>query len=310
MNGNEQKIEIIKPFEDAFELMKKILFQPFNFEKWLVLGFAAFLAYFNIGGFGGFRFPVTHGWSNRGGGQSESFRAFIDQLGPIWWIIIGAIVVFSLGLMVLLSWVRARGHFIYIDCIVRNRGAIVQPWKEYRAEGNSYFLFSLCLIFVILFLVAIFAFAIVGLGLVAQEKHSALFLLPLILLAVIFPVLLVFFAIFQFVAPVMYRRRCKAWPAFTDLLSLFGEHLGVFVLYLLFSIVVGIGVAITALIAICATCCIAVIPYVGTVILLPIYVFMQSFSLLFLRQFGPDYDVWAALPATEPPPIQPPPLPA
>ena len=28
MNGSEPKIEIFKPFGEAFELMKKILFQP------------------------------------------------------------------------------------------------------------------------------------------------------------------------------------------------------------------------------------------------------------------------------------------
>ncbi len=44
----------------------------------------------------------------------------------------------------------------------------------------------------------------------------------------------------------------------------------------------------------CLTCCIAAIPYVGTVILLPVFVLLRSFSLLFLRQFGPDYDVWAS----------------
>ena len=45
MNGNENKIEIFEPFGAAFELMKKILFQPFDFQKWCVIGFAAFLAH-------------------------------------------------------------------------------------------------------------------------------------------------------------------------------------------------------------------------------------------------------------------------
>jgi hypothetical protein len=44
MNGTESKIEIFKPFGEAFELMKRILFQPFDFKKWLVVGFAAWLA--------------------------------------------------------------------------------------------------------------------------------------------------------------------------------------------------------------------------------------------------------------------------
>src|SRR4029450_8649251 len=44
MNGTEPKIEIFKPFGEAFELMKKILFQPFDLTKWLVIGFATFLS--------------------------------------------------------------------------------------------------------------------------------------------------------------------------------------------------------------------------------------------------------------------------
>ena len=50
MNGSESRIEIFKPFGEAFELMKKILFQPFDLRKWLVIGFAAFLANLSVGG--------------------------------------------------------------------------------------------------------------------------------------------------------------------------------------------------------------------------------------------------------------------
>jgi len=54
MNGTKPKIEIFKPFGEAFELMKKVLFKPFEFKKWLVIGFAAWLA--NLGGGGGFNY--------------------------------------------------------------------------------------------------------------------------------------------------------------------------------------------------------------------------------------------------------------
>jgi hypothetical protein len=48
------------------------------------------------------------------------------------------------------------------------------------------------------------------------------------------------------------------------------------------------------------------------VILLPVFVLLRSFSLLFLRQFGPEYDVWATfvppefLPILSPAPPAPP----
>ena len=40
--------------------------------------------------------------------------------------------------------------------------------------------------------------------------------------------------VIQFVAPVMYRRRCSAWPAFRDLLTLLGRHIGVFFFFFFF----------------------------------------------------------------------------
>ena len=51
MNGGQTRIEIFQPFGDAFEWMKRMLFRPFDLKKWLVLGFAAFIAG-NWGGFG------------------------------------------------------------------------------------------------------------------------------------------------------------------------------------------------------------------------------------------------------------------
>ena len=54
MNGNGSKIEIFKPFGEAFELMKKILFRPFDLKKWFVIGFTAWLA--NLGSGGSFSY--------------------------------------------------------------------------------------------------------------------------------------------------------------------------------------------------------------------------------------------------------------
>src|SRR5207247_8786161 len=71
-------------------------------------------------------------------------------------------------------------------------------------------------------------------------------------------------------------------------------HLYYILLYYLFFIVLSLATTIIAFLVTCATCFIAAIPYIGTVILLPVFVLLRSFSLLFLRQFGPEYDVWAS----------------
>lgn len=313
MNGGAGKIEIIKPFEEALGLTKTTLFEPFNFEKWLIIGFAAFLTHLNLGGGYNFNFPLNGNWGTNTQAEQENIQSFMERMTPVLVMLIGIAIILALVFFVALTWIRARGRFILIDCIVKNRGAIVQPWKEYRAEGNSYFLFLLC--FIISFVASIMVIAllvILPIFLLNPSERGAIAFLPLVSLIIILPALLLFFSLAQFVAPVMYRRRCAAWPAVTDLLALLGSNLGVFILYVLFSFVVGIGIGIAMMVLVCMTCCIAAVPYVGTVMLLPIYVFFQAFSLLFIRQFGPDYDVWAGVSATAPPPpplTEPPPLP-
>ena len=71
---------------------------------------------------------------------------------------------------------------------------------------------------------------------------------------------------------------------------------GLFTLYILFQIVMGMAIAVIVLGAVLITCCMAgclmAIPYLGTVLLLPVLIFKQSYPLYFLRHFGPDYDVF------------------
>src|SRR5262245_54581444 len=141
MNDSEPDIEIFKPFGEAFELTKKILFQPFDFKKWLIFGFAAWLA--NLGSGGG-----SFNYQFNGRDEAQRVNHAIGQIPhPILILGICLLIFFVLGLIVLFAWLRARGGFMFIDCVVRNRGAIAEPWREFRKEGNSYFLFSLLVVF-------------------------------------------------------------------------------------------------------------------------------------------------------------------
>jgi len=106
----------------------------------------------------------------------------------------------------------------------------------------------------------------------------------------------------SFMVPVMYRRHCRAYEAFCAAVSLIASHPGEIVLYCLFLIVLVVATGLISCFAICATCCVAALPYIGTVILLPVLILFRSFSLAFLRQFGADYDVWVGF---MPPEFQP-----
>jgi hypothetical protein len=74
-----------------------------------------------------------------------------------------------------------------------------------------------------------------------------------------------------------------------------------------------LGVVIVGTLVACMTCCIGGLPYISTVLLLPAIVWLAAFRLMFLRQFGDQYDVWsnALTPAPSPlPPSAPPTTPA
>src|SRR6476659_3922258 len=134
MNGNEPRIEIFKPFGEAFELMKRILFQPFELKKWLVIGFAAWLANLGAcgGGIGNFNYP-----DNRREGAQKFYETIGQIPQPVLITGICVLICVVLLLIVLFAWLRARGRFIFVDCVVRNRAAIVEQWQEFRVDGNS-----------------------------------------------------------------------------------------------------------------------------------------------------------------------------
>jgi hypothetical protein len=50
------------------------------------------------------------------------------------------------------------------------------------------------------------------------------------------------------------------------------------------------------------------LPYIGTVVLLPVLIYIRCFSLNCLAQFGPAYDVWTVDVPPPAPFIPPPPL--
>jgi len=291
MNGTEPKIEIFRPFGEAFELMKKILFQPFDLKKWLVIGFAAWLASLGAGGGGNFNYPSKRD-------EVQKVNDAISQIPHP--ILVGAIVllvVLVLVLIVLCAWLRARGGFMFVDCIVKNRGAVAEPWREFRREGNSYFLFSLLVGFGLLLFAGLLSLPLVLPAIKDDNflRTHSVYLISAIAgwILVMILLILAWALVTSFMVPIMYRQRCRAPKAFGIVFRLIAAYPGEILLYCLFLIVLALATAIVACVATCATCCVAAIPYIGTVILLPVFVLLRSFSLLFLRQFGPDYDVWA-----------------
>ena len=226
MNGSSRKIEILAPFNQAIELTRLILFRPFDITKWLVIGFAAFLSgWFNSGG------GSINPWSFRNWNTTNlqaptfQFRSFnMDHAGLILLTAIAVCVVVILVFVILWLWIIARGRFVFIDCLVRNRAAIVEPWREFRQEGNHFFVFLIVLMLVSLVLVALFGGLIFGL-LVLWRNYQVSNVPVLLVLVPIAVFAWVAFAVVvnlitYFMPPVMYARRCSAVDAVRVVLQL------------------------------------------------------------------------------------------
>src|SRR5207244_11794313 len=96
--------------------------------------------------------------------DDQIIRPHLEQLKPWLQIAVAFFALLIFVLIIVLMWLKARGNFIFTDCIVRNRAAIVEPWREYRKEGNSYFLFFLALILAVLVLAAILIAIFLAIG--------------------------------------------------------------------------------------------------------------------------------------------------
>jgi hypothetical protein len=224
-----------------------------------------------------------------------------------------AVVVFLvfLALGLVLTWIRSRGKFMFLDGVVRNRAAVVEPWHEFARQGNSLFLFAFCFSLA----AAAVALVVAGAGLalawpdIRAERFGAGALLALLvggplLFAELLACGIVHVLLEDFVVPAMYLRRQRVLEAWSTVRrEVLAGQVGTIILYFLMKIVLAMGVGVIALVVTCLTCCLAALPYLGSVILLPLLVFRRSYSLCFLAQFGPG---WRCFSEPTVPPLPPP----
>ncbi|MBL9175482.1 MAG: hypothetical protein JNL10_18210 [Verrucomicrobiales bacterium] len=300
---------VIPPLVAAWEHMIRLLFRPFDPSRWLAVGFTAWLA--SLGRMGGSFGGGSQGSRNKGGTSfdlGEMWRGARDWMQDNWaWlvpVVIAALVV-GLALYLVLLWLGSRGEFQFYHNVSTGRAEVAAPWHAYRRHGNSLFLFRLGLsltgLLVVLPLLAAGGWAGVVLfdGREDRAVPLALFSISILLLLVVSLVWAVISKLTRdFVVPVMALRTSSCRTAWGAVGRLMASDPSNFLVYLLFQVVLWIGVGIALIGVILLTCCVAAcflaIPYVGTVLLLPVLVLFRSYTLHFLAQYGPEWNVFAA----------------
>jgi cell division protein FtsL len=296
-------IRYFEPLNRAWNRMKIALFRPFDINKWFVVGFNAFLAGLAEGHHG----SGSSRWHGR-----FSFREFFNlpnkiwdwlMTHPGWFIAIIFIALFVIAIGIILLWLSSRGKFMFLDNVVYNRAEIAKPWRQFRMEGNSLFLWRLIfsLICLILFITLAVFFFMAGSALYQDSYHSPgplAFTVGMGLLFLLMVIVIGYISLFlnDFVVPIMSKNNITATQAWGRFLPLLGRHLFYFIFYGLLIFVLMIMFVIFVIAAGLVTCCIGwlvlVIPYIGTVVTLPFWYALRAFSLEFLAQFGPEYELF------------------
>lgn len=313
-------IAFIAPLQRAWGRMERMLFRPFRIETWLVMGFAAFLSELLTGGSSGFggRYREHHG---AGRFPHEFFHRIVEFFSDPAKLMLAIVAGCTLlVIFVVLLWVSCRGRFIFLDNVVHERPAIVDPWSRYARQGNSLFAWSLGFL-----LVCAVALMVVALPFIASlralwgdgEFHWAglLSLAGFMFMAIPVALAIAYTLLFlnHFVVPIMYLHGLSATAAWGRFLTLLRAHPWSFIAYGLLMILLLIVIGLAKLLLGLSTCCVGFIllwvPYVRQVILLPVLATLRSFGPEFLAQFGPEFDVYGASPAS-PAPAEPPPQPS
>jgi hypothetical protein len=300
--------------------MLVILFRPFSFPKWLVVGFSAWLA--GAGGCGrgaGYQFSGGSWGDDWGSGRDrsgefseigeflESGWAKVAAGGCMALVVLGCVL--FIAFVLALIWVNSRGKFMFLDNVIHNRARIVEPWNQFRRQGNSLFRFWLIYIGVVVALLAL-AGIFVALG-IALDWFGANDELPTgirlllgigavgVLASFMLAMAYMTFFLDAFVVPLMHRYELNVVEGWSRFLGLLRAHPWTFLLSGLVVFVLWFGVLLAVVAAGLLTCCLGfvllLIPYVGTVVLLPISVLYRSYTIEFLAQFDPEL---LAVPAT------------
>jgi hypothetical protein len=297
-----QQVSVIDPVGPAVEQVRQMLFRPFDISKWLIIGFCAWLARLGQGG-GGSPGNYQFGEHQQGPDVSAIKDALIVHL-PL--IIIGAVIIIPILIIIglILCWLRSRGQFMFVHCVAGNKAEVVVPWRRFAGHGNSLFLFRV--------VIGLIGFVVIGLPLVfavltiislhqigfAAAMVSGLVVAGLAVVgaAILFTLIAKFTT--DFVVPIMLLNTSSCVAGWKQCLAVISCNKARMVLYILFQIVISMVIsfiAMTICLIGCCCCCASVlllVPYVGTVILLPLIAFKRAYSLFYLRQFGAQFDAF------------------
>jgi hypothetical protein len=298
----------IKAIESAWKDMVAVLFSPFDYAKWLVLGLPLFLIHCGSGGggFNGNPFGGGGPGGGPGGGAADEVVQWVDQNLALIWAIIAGIILFIVVLTILVSYLQARGIFMLINILKTGIFNLGVAWSSTTRLAHSFFLYTLTLtalsmgpplLYVLLFLGWPFVRGFLTGQSGWPEIMSVALVFGIFWLLVWLPLTILNIVVRNFAIPVMAATDQKVIPATKEAFGLLFSSFGTSLLYLVLLFVMSIGSSIIMIAAAYLLCCLIIgcIPFVGNyavaVVTAPVSIFIWTFCLRFVEQFGDRYKI-------------------
>ena len=154
--------------EPSIDDMKKLLF-PFNFRKWMKLGFVSLLSA-NVGGgspgVNGMNFNIPWGSNSdtvktvdAAGSNSitgNAVQSVKHNLGGLYYLIL-PIVLLIVALGLLMSYITSTFSFIFLESLVTRKVQIKKGWHRNKPLGWSFFLFRIVYGLIMLGIIILFS---------------------------------------------------------------------------------------------------------------------------------------------------------
>jgi hypothetical protein len=306
------RVSVIDPITPAIDRVKLMLFKPFELRRWFIIGFCAWLAFLgggSPGGGGGGNYNIPRQPHQQQAQLREAIEAVKEFLVEnLYWIVPVAVivVVLAIGFALLIAWLNSRGKFMFLHCVATNKAEVKVPWHKFRKQGNSLFLFRIVLGIIGFFVVGLPILGIILLIVMIATgagptiaSIGGIAILGLLIFVLSIVLFLVKKFTLDFVVPVMFLRTTNCVAGWREFKTILSKNKLRFALYLLFQIVIAIVIGVIVMVGfcigfcLCCASCLLMIPYIGTVLILPLLVFKRAYSLYYLQQFGPEFDVFS-----------------
>jgi hypothetical protein len=316
-----REVSAFKPMESAWRDMVSVLFTPFDFIRWLILGIPLFLI--NCGGSGA-NFNGNFNMGNPGGSGPSPFTEAVNWVDQNMALVVGIVLAFLLVMavfIVIVAFLQSRGVFMLVDMLSTGVFSAGTSWGRTGTLANSYFLFlisiqAISMIFPLVYFVVILGWPFLRRVLLGEfvvgEIITIGIVMGLYILLLALPLTLLTFVVRNFSVPIMAATNKRVLAATREAFGLVAAAPGALVVFLLIRIVLAVAVWMLTFMTGILLCCLIVgcIPVVGqyavAVVTAPIGVFLWCYSLRFVEQFDERYKVLPEVVGMPPVPPLPP----